>query len=108
MHCYEGFKRFKVGRLWVPLSEAIDLNWRNSRGSKYVKIVRSNRRLTVREIAHVFHISIGSCHHNLTEKLGMHPIAKFASSLLTQDQKDNRILICRDLFWILQMGTKTL
>jgi hypothetical protein len=37
-------------------------------------IVRSNRRLTVREIAEECNISIGSCHGILTIKLEMHQV----------------------------------
>ena len=62
------------------------------------EIVRSNRRLTVREIAEDCNISVGSCHEILVEKLGMHPVAvKFVPRLMSQDQKDNRVTICQEL-----------
>jgi len=59
--------------------------------------VRSNRRLTVREIAEDCNISVGSCHEILVEKLGMHRVAaKFVPQLMSQDQKDNRVTICQE------------
>jgi [histone H3]-lysine36 N-dimethyltransferase SETMAR len=58
--------------------------------------VRSNRRLTVREIAEDCNISVISCHVILVEKLGMHRVAaKFVPR--SQDQKDNRVTICQEL-----------
>jgi hypothetical protein len=38
------------------------------------EIMRSNHRLTVREIAEECNISIGSCHGILTTKLEMHRV----------------------------------
>ena len=43
-------------------------------------------------------ISVGSCHHNLTEKLKMHRVAaKFVSRLMTSDQQAHRVQVCQDL-----------
>jgi len=55
-------------------------------------VIRGNRRLTVREVADERGISIGSCHQILTEKFQMCRVsAKFVPSLLTGNQKENRV-----------------
>jgi predicted DNA-binding protein YlxM (UPF0122 family) len=62
------------------------------------EILRSNRRLTVREIAEECNISIGSCHDILRTKSEMHwVVSKFVPLLLTQDQTDSRVTICQEL-----------
>jgi hypothetical protein len=88
--CYEWFERFKDDR------QPTDNDPRPGRPSTSTDavhiaqvraVVRSNRRLTVREIAEECNISVGSCHAILTEKLEMHRVAaKFVSRLLTEDQ----------------------
>jgi len=68
----------------------------DARVTKVNEIVRCNRR--VREIAEVCDFSVGSCREILTEKLGTHRVAtKFVPRLMSQDQKDNRVTICREL-----------
>jgi len=62
-------------------------------------IVRNNRRLTVREIADDCEISVGSCDAILTVDLHMKLVcAKFVPRLLTDDQREQRQTIARDLF----------
>ena len=97
--CYEWFKRFKDGR------QSNDNDPRPGRPSTSTDavhvaqvraVVRSNRRLTVREIAEECNISVGSCHAILTEKLEMHRVAaKFVPRLLTEDQREGRVAICQ-------------
>jgi hypothetical protein len=87
--CYEWFKCFKDGR------QSTDSDPRPGRPSTSTDavhvaqvraVVRSNSRLTVREIAEECNISAGSCHAILTEKLEMHWLAaKFVPRLLTED-----------------------
>ena len=61
-------------------------------------VIRGNRRLTVREVADVVGISIGSFHHFFTEKLQMRRVsAKFLPRLLTDDQKENRVEFGQEL-----------
>ena len=61
-------------------------------------LVRANRRLTVRELAEECGISVGSCHHMLTEELKMHRVAaKFVPRLMTSDQQAHRVQVCQDL-----------
>jgi transposase len=74
-HCYEWFKRFKDGRqstrdephLGRPSTSCDDAHVVQVR-----ETVRSNRCLTVQEIAEECNISIGSCHDIITTKLEMY------------------------------------
>ena len=59
---------------------------------------RANRRLTIRELTGEYGISVGSCYEILTPKLMMHRVAaKFVTRLMTDDQKTNRVRICKEL-----------
>jgi predicted DNA-binding protein YlxM (UPF0122 family) len=99
--CYEWFKRFKDGR--QSTHDELHLRWPStSCDDAHVvqvrEIVRSNCRLTVREIIEECNISKGSCHDTLTTKLEMHPVvSKFVPRLPTQDQKGSRVPICQEL-----------
>ena len=65
---------------------------------KVREVIRSNHRLTVREVAEEVSISKTVCHEILTENLGMHRIAaKFVPRLLTDDQKRNRVDMSQEL-----------
>jgi len=67
--------------------------------AKIRTIVLNNRRMTVREIADDCGISVGSCDAILTEDLHMKRVcAKFVPRLLTDDQREQRQKIARDLF----------
>jgi len=98
---YEWWNRFKEGRTSVdddprsgrPSTSKTDDNVANVR-----EVIRSNRRLTVREVAEEVSISKTVCHEILTENLGMHRIkAKFVPRLLTDDQKQNRVDASQEL-----------
>ena len=66
--------------------------------AKVREVIRSDRRLTVREVAEEVSISKTVCHEILTENLGMHRIAaKFVPRLLTDDQKQNRLDVSQEL-----------
>jgi AraC-like DNA-binding protein len=94
---YEWIKRFKNSRT------STDDDERSGRPStsksetfiaQVTKIIRENRRLSVREVAEEVGISIGSCHTILTEGLGIHRFsAKFVPRLLIDDQKPQRFSI---------------
>ena len=67
--------------------------------AKVRTVVRNNRRLTVREIADDCGISVGSWESILTDDLRMKRVcAKFVPRLLTDDQREHRQKIARDLF----------
>lgn len=61
--------------------------------------VRFNTRLTVGEIVENCKISVGSHYDILVEILGMHSVAvKCILWTILQDQNDNPVIICRELF----------
>ena len=98
--CYEWFRRFKEGR------ESVEDDHRSGRPSTSTddfhvnqvnELVRSNRRLTVREMADDCDISFGSCQTILSEHLGMRRIAaKLVPRQLSEEQKDNRFATCKN------------
>jgi len=92
---YEWWKRFKEGRTSVdddPRSGRPSTSKTDDNVAKVCEVIRSNRRLTIREVAEEVSISKTVCHEILTENLDMHRIAaKFVPHLLTDDQKQNRV-----------------
>ena len=96
---HDWFERFKDCRESVdddPRSGRPSTSTHDAHMTKVMEIVRSNSRLTVREIPEDCNISVGSCNEILVDTLGMHRVAaKFVSRLMSQDQKDNRVTICQ-------------
>ena len=89
---YEWWKHFREGRTSVDDDPRLGLPSmsENDNVAKVREIIRSNRHLTVREVAEEVSISKTVCHEILTENLGMHRIAaKFVPRLLMDDQKQN-------------------
>lgn len=92
---FEWHKRFIEGR------EDINDDSRAGRPStsrnvemvaKVRKIIRSDRRMTIRELSSECNISFGSCQTILTEDVDMRRVcAKMVPKLLSQDQKNHRI-----------------
>ena len=97
---YERWKRFKEGRTSVdddPRSGRPSTSKTDDNVAKVREVIRSNRRLTVREVAEEVSISKTVCHEILNENLGMHRIAaKFVPRLL-DDQKQNRVDVSQEL-----------
>jgi len=99
---FDWFRRFKEGRTSVE-SDPRSGRQSTSRNQEIIAkariFFRNNRRLTVREIADDCGISVGSCDAILTEDLYMKRVcAKFVPRLLTDDQREQRQTISRDLF----------
>ena len=62
------------------------------------EIIRTDRHLTIREVAEEVRIAFGTCQKILTEDLQMRRVsAKFVPRLLTAEQKDDHVSICTDL-----------
>jgi hypothetical protein len=97
---YKWWKSFKEGRTSVdddPRSGRPPTSKTEDNAAKVREVIRSNRRLTVREVAEEVRISKTVCHEILTENLGMHHIAaKFVPRLLTDDQKQNRFDVSKE------------
>ena len=94
-------KRFKNGRMSVEDDERSGCPSTSTDDTHIDEIntlVRANRRLTVKKLAEECGISVGSCHHILTEELKMHRVAaKFVPHLMTSDQQAHRVQVCQDL-----------
>ena len=99
---FDWFRRFKDGRTSVesdPRSRRPSTSRNEEMIAKVRTIVRNNRRLTVRQIADDCEISVGSCDTILTDDLHMKRVCtKFVPRLLTDDQREQRQTIVRDLF----------
>ena len=99
--CFRWHKRFKNGRLSVEDDERFgrpSTSTDDPHIDEINTLVRANRRLTVRELAEECGISVGSCHHILTEELKMHRVAaKLVPRLMTSDQQAHRVQVCQDL-----------
>ena len=93
--CFRWHKRFKNGRLFVEddeRSERPSTSTDDPRIDEIITPVRANRLLTVRGLAEKCGISVGSCHHVLTEESKMHRVAaKFVPRLMTSDQQAHRV-----------------
>jgi len=99
---FDWFRRFKEGRTSFesdPRSGRPSTSRNEEMIAKVRTIVRNKRRLTVREIADDCGISVGSCDAILTNNLHMKRVwAKSVPRLLTDDQREQRQTIARDLF----------
>jgi len=98
----ERFKRFEAGRMSVgeePRPGRSSTSTDDDHANRVRAAIRGNRRLTAREVADEVSINVGSCHQIFTEKLQMCRVSvkKFVPSLLTDDQKKNRVEISQEL-----------
>ena len=61
-------------------------------------LVHKDRRRTIKEIAAIVNVSYGTVQTILTCDLNMHRVAaKFMPRLLTPEQKQHRVAICKEL-----------
>ena len=92
--CFRWHKCFKNGRLFVEDDEHSgrpSTSTDDPHIDEINTLVQVNQRLTVKELAEECGISVGSCHHILTEELKMHHVAaKFVPHLMTRDQQAHR------------------
>ena len=99
--CFRWHKRFKNDRLSVEDDECSgrpSTSTDDPHIDEINTLVRANRRLTVGKLAEECGISLGSCHHILTEELKMHRVAaKFVPRLMTSDQQAHHVQDCQDL-----------
>ncbi|GFV36503.1 protein GVQW3 [Trichonephila clavipes] len=92
---FEWFRRLKESRQSVnsdPRSGRPSTSRNEDKIAQVKAVVRSDRRLTVREIAQECHISVRSCDGILRKDLNMRRVpAKFVPRLLTEDQQFQRL-----------------
>lgn len=99
--CFEWHSRFKNGRT------SLDDDERSGRPltcntpenvEKIRQIVHDDRRITIRHIADIVNMSFGEVQMIVTSILNMRRIAaKFVPRLLSHEQKEHRLQVCRDL-----------
>jgi transposase len=97
---YYWYKRFKDGQISIeddPRSGRPSTSTDDQHVTQVHSVIRSNRRLTVRELAEVCDISLGSCHNILTEKLANRVATKFVPRVLTEEQNEQRVAISQEL-----------
>jgi len=85
--------------LWrrPPPRQAVHLPHQGDRGT-CARNLRTDRRLTIREVAEDDGTAFGTCQKILTEDLQMRRMSvKFVPCLLMAEQKDERVSICTDL-----------
>lgn len=98
---FEWFSKFKRGvtsvkdenRLGRPTSSKTNKNIDRVR-----EMVLNDRRITIRELSDALALSFGSVQSILKDDLNMRRIAaKFVPRLLSNDQKESRVIACTDL-----------
>jgi len=98
---FDWFHQFKEGRTSIesdPRLGQLSTSRNEEIIAKVRTVVRSDRRLTVREIVDDCGISVGSCDAILTDDLHMKRMCtKFVSCLLTDDQREQHQTITGDL-----------
>ncbi|XP_025421236.1 protein GVQW3-like [Sipha flava] len=98
---FDWFKRFKDGRISIEDDHRPGRPLTSKTNDTIILVrekIRSDRRLTVREVANEVGISIGTCHSILSDELGMKRVsAKLVPKLLTEEQMEHRIEVCLDL-----------
>ena len=98
---FQWFSRFKAGRTSTDDDER---SGRRVSGStpemieRVRQIIREDRSHTIAEVCMLVGISHGTCHKILTEDLKMRRVASnFVPTLLSVDQKQQRLDVCLDL-----------
>jgi transposase len=85
---YKWFGRFRRGALSTEDEQRSSTLTTEENMSKINKMIRANKRLTIREICNALNISSGPVKLVLTKNLNMREVgAKFVSRLLSQEQK---------------------
>jgi histone-lysine N-methyltransferase SETMAR len=105
---YEWFSRFKDGNMSIedlprPGRPSTSRNEENIEKDR--QAINEDRRKTIEQVSEETNVSWSSCQRILTEDLRMRRVsAKFVPRLLAEEQKDNRVNVCRDLKQELRNG----
>ncbi|UYV72492.1 hypothetical protein LAZ67_9003387 [Cordylochernes scorpioides] len=99
-------KVFKEGREEVadePCSGRPTTARTDENVDRVLEVLRTDRRLSIQQIADTLHMSTFVVHGIVTEDLHMRKVcAKLVPKVLTQDQKELRVLRCQELFDLIQ------
>ncbi|XP_011699262.1 PREDICTED: putative uncharacterized protein FLJ37770, partial [Wasmannia auropunctata] len=99
-------KAFKEGREEIadePRSGRPTTARTNENVDRVRKVLRSDRRLSIQQIADTLHMSKFTVHRIVTEDLQMRKVcAKLVPKVLTEDHKELRVLRCQELLDLIQ------
>ncbi|UYV82421.1 hypothetical protein LAZ67_21002026 [Cordylochernes scorpioides] len=99
-------KAFKEGREEVadePRSGRPTTARTDENVDRVLEVLRTDRRLSIQQIADTLHMSTFVVHGIVTEDLQMRKVcAKLVPKVLTQDQKELRVLRCQELLDLIQ------
>ncbi|UYV80288.1 hypothetical protein LAZ67_18002305 [Cordylochernes scorpioides] len=99
-------KAFKEGREEVadePRSGRPTTARTDENVDRVLEVLRTDRRLSIQQIADTLHMSTFVVHGIVTEDLQMRKVcAKLVPKVLTQDQKELRVLRCQELLNLIQ------
>ncbi|UYV72490.1 hypothetical protein LAZ67_9003364 [Cordylochernes scorpioides] len=99
-------KAFKEGREEVadePRSGRPTTSRTDENVDRVLEVLRTDRRLSIQQIADTLHMSTFVVHGIVTEDLQMRKVcAKLVPKVLTQDQKELRVLRCQELLDLIQ------
>ncbi|GFX77324.1 protein GVQW3 [Trichonephila clavipes] len=103
---WEVHKAFKEGRGEVadePRSGRPTTARTEENVDRVREVLRTDRRLSIQQIADTLHMSTFAVHRIMTEDLQMRKVcAKLVPKVLTQDQKELSILRCQELLDLIQ------
>ena len=98
---YEWHSRFKHGDMSLedqPRSGRLSTSRTNENIKKFRHAIMFDRRRTIDELEALTGVSWKSCQRILTEELRMKQVAaKFVSRFLSEDQRANRLDVCREM-----------
>ncbi|KAJ4426259.1 hypothetical protein ANN_27071 [Periplaneta americana] len=99
-------ERLHLGLKPSNVTYAIEDTGRNDENiAKIKRAIDEDRRKTIDEVSEETNLSWSTVQRILTEELHMRRVsAKFVPSLLTDDERENRVRVCRDLMSEMQNG----
>ena len=96
---FQWFSRFKAGRISIDDDKSSGRPVFSSTPEmidRVHQIIQEDRRRTIDEVSMLVGISHGTCHNILTEDLKMrHVASKFVPRLMSVDQKQQRLDVCK-------------
>ena len=99
--CFEWHRRFESGRSSLEDDEQSGrppTSITPENVNKIRQLVREDQQRSIEDFANIVGVSYGSVQAILTSELNMRRIAaKFVPRLLTQEQKENRVEVCKEL-----------
>ncbi|UYV79733.1 hypothetical protein LAZ67_18000513 [Cordylochernes scorpioides] len=98
---FESFSRFQKGREKVNDDQHIgrsrSLRYEENK-LKIKEFIKSNRRISIKDLSSETELSVGLCHQIVTKDLDMiRTSSKFVPRILTEEQKEVRMDVCKNM-----------